>query len=307
MQSLISRHRRGSRSAIKDHGRLRQGFTLIELLVVIAIIAVLISLLLPAVQQAREAARRSQCKNHLKQLGLATHNFHDTYTHLPWSARQIDVNGVWNIGSLFYWILPYIEQGPLYQQSNNNMWTAVDGRPVCRHLITSYLCPSDATGGSASYAGAGPHILDGNWTLGNYEMNWQVFREIETKQGLRDITDGTSNTIMFAETLQRCGGAENEITYGTLWGHTMGDDMRWSPVFAGGTVGATLLTGNTLVPQRNVRKSTCDPLTSVASSHVGGVHAGMADGSVRFVSNSISGAVFWAACTRSEGDVLGDW
>src|ERR1700755_1857180 len=96
-------------------------FTLIELLVVIAIIAILIALLLPAVQQAREAARRSQCRNNLKQLGIALHNYHDTFNSLPWGGSGDSANYNWgngNTGQCMYnlrsMILPYIDQGPLY-------------------------------------------------------------------------------------------------------------------------------------------------------------------------------------------------
>lgn len=106
-----------------NRARQRAGFTLIELLVVIAIIAVLIALLLPAVQQARESARRTQCKNNLKQLGLALHNFHDTYKHLPVGTYDDD-NDTWGWG---VFILPYIDQAPLYQTLTN---VAADGNCV---------------------------------------------------------------------------------------------------------------------------------------------------------------------------------
>jgi len=295
---------RGGRAAPSRPGfdpGLRRAFTLIELLVVIAIIATLIALLLPAVQQAREAARRSQCKNNFKQLGLATHNFHDTYRHFPWGSRNVTVNGVNLKGSVFFWILPYLEQKNLYDMANFSIDTSVNGLRAARHLITPFLCPSDATGGD--------HILDNNWTLSSYEMNWQVFREENTEQQFRDITDGTSNTILYGETLQRCGGAEGAITYGTLWAHTLNQNIvQWTPVFAGGAQGSTtMLTGTTLVPQNVSRKSDCDPFNSVASNHTGGVHVALADGSVRFVSSSISGMVFWAACTRGGSEPIGEW
>lgn len=118
-----------------------RGFTLIELLVVIAIIAILIALLLPAVQQARESARRSQCKNNLKQIGLATHNYHDSHQVFPISHGDS--------GNSFGWqamILPYIDQAPLYNQINfNGSIVDADNLEVARTVVTVYLCPSDPT------------------------------------------------------------------------------------------------------------------------------------------------------------------
>jgi len=305
-----------------------RGFTLIELLVVIAIIAILVALLLPAVQQAREAARRSQCKNNLKQIALATHNFHDTYGHLPWSGISMDngalVDG--QRGSLFFWILPYLEYTNLFQSANRNMEASVGGRRAARHLIVSYLCPTDASGSEFSYpagsSGApGNSILDNNWTLGSYEYNFQVFRErmsnssTYNKQRFSDITDGLSNTIMFAETLQRCGketGSADTIQWGTLWAHPAHNDVRWAPIFGGGTTGSgatevSMIDDTSLVPQSVTRKADCDPRNSVASQHIGGVQVALADGSVRFVSKSISGEIFWAGCTRNGHDLLGEW
>jgi len=286
----------------------RRGFTLVELLVVIAIIAVLIGLLLPAVQSAREAARRTACQTSMRQVGMATLNFHDARQHLPWSSRDENVGGVTFRGSLFWWILPFLEQGDLVDAAASNRDNAVGGLRASRHLIPAYLCPSDTTAGARSNTGSGPSILDGNWTLGNYEMNWQVFRNQGTRTTVRDISDGTSKTIMFAETLQRCGGDETAITWGTLWAHTLNqNDIRWTPVFGGGAQTATMITGTTLVPQPAKRKSECDPLNSVASGHPGGVGVVLADGGTRFVSDSISGAVFWAACTRDGGETMAAW
>jgi prepilin-type N-terminal cleavage/methylation domain-containing protein len=127
----------------------RKGFTLIELLVVIAIIAVLIALLLPAVQQAREAARRSQCKNNLKQLGIALHNYHDTFSGLPPGAIQVFETTGQNEATWISMILPYIDQQPLYNRANFSSCfgcVASPGNPayeIVSPLIPMMLCPSD--------------------------------------------------------------------------------------------------------------------------------------------------------------------
>ncbi len=131
----------------KSAARKRAGFTLIELLVVIAIIAVLVALLLPAVQQAREAARRSSCKNNLKQLGLAFHNFNDTYRELPPGVRS-----AW--GMSWTWdILPYLEQPAVYELmpddplSDSGHWGGTDARSlgliqITRTNVPVFHCPS---------------------------------------------------------------------------------------------------------------------------------------------------------------------
>ncbi len=206
----------------------RDGFTLIELLVVIAIIAVLIALLLPAVQQAREAARRTQCKNNLKQLGLALHNYHDTYRIFP--ARQAGSGanaGSASVGSFrgrlsaFVALAPFYEQGNIYEQITNDVpqqapWNDM---PYWRESPEMLRCPSDAEGGPPAGADRGKTnyaFCSGDDTAnpenGTYPDNlisrssrgiFGVYRG--SKMG--DIMDGTSNTIAMAERFRPTGSA----------------------------------------------------------------------------------------------------
>jgi prepilin-type N-terminal cleavage/methylation domain-containing protein len=128
--------------------RRRRGFTLIELLVVIAIIAVLIALLLPAVQQARESARRTQCKNNLKQFGLGLHNYHDTFRIFPMgtngSVRDSCTGGcAWRGFSVHAMILPYIDQAPVYNGMNMNaMYNELENSPLSAVKMPAFRCPS---------------------------------------------------------------------------------------------------------------------------------------------------------------------
>lgn len=214
---------------------MRRAFTLIELLVVIAIIAILIALLLPAVQQAREAARRSQCKNNLKQIGLALHNYHDTFRRFPNTVMALNGSdysylgcATWYLSRGFSWrvsILPYIDQAPMYQGMDldnhgiGGCFAADGGIPINsgthRALITSipaYVCPSDDTGKSvANFAGGRPE-MGTNYAAAvraradaNHAdiMNTSATRDLGglTRAGTTaaDFRDGMSNTVMVGE------------------------------------------------------------------------------------------------------------
>ena len=195
---------------------IRRGFTLIELLVVIAIIAILIGLLLPAVQKVREAAARMKCSNNLKQIGLALHNYHGTYDVLPEGNHPYG-NGVAPITynkapyesswSWMNYILPYLEQDNAYRQAKT---FATSGRPngypwynpACTLKMKMYTCPSDPRG-ELFYPGE-PGIRDQALTgyLGNSGTTATSFDGIlfvNSKVKLVQITDGTSNTIMVGE------------------------------------------------------------------------------------------------------------
>lgn len=182
----------------------RRGFTLIELLVVIAIIAVLIALLLPAVQQAREAARRSSCQNNLKQLGLALHNYHDTYNALPQIHFNIQGASGWHGHSAWVSLLPQIEQTNVYDQWVMSLTyesqPAINGVELDRTKIPAFICPSDRTYGDPNFPGNNYAVAAGSdarfW--GSHTISNGMFKRFASVR-FGDVTDGLSNTAMVSE------------------------------------------------------------------------------------------------------------
>ena len=195
----------------------RRGFTLIELLVVIAIIAVLIALLLPAVQQARESARRTQCRNNLKQLGLALHNYHDTFRMFPLSQLGgVTGQSDWRGHSAQVMILPYIDQAPLYNLYNMNVWAWWDGSKGTPDdgggmpgwtRIQAFLCPSNASLPGNGRPGNNYVVCEGaNAGMFNDGPGYDTTKQngifnIRVTVPIAGITDGTSNVIMASEQL----------------------------------------------------------------------------------------------------------
>ncbi|HEY7314046.1 MAG TPA: DUF1559 domain-containing protein [Gemmataceae bacterium] len=280
----------------------RQAFTLIELLVVIAIIAVLIGLMLPAVQMAREAANGSQCRNNLKQIGLALHLHHDSYNFFP-SAGSPNVtvpNALYGspaIGpsqqcSWMYQILPYLEQ--------QTVWSNPATAP--REAVKIYLCPSRR----------GPAILRGGIHAGNGECDysgsaWKApfqtfFQANPNVVRIAQISDGTSNTFAVGE---------KNLCLTTLGsGADLNDDDGYTVGYDDDTVSFLTVkdaNGNVLYqPARDLTGGCTSGTGGFGSSHPGRFHALFVDGSVHGINYSISLLTLNAVCGINDGITTGD-
>lgn len=289
-----------------------RGFTLIELLVVIAIIAVLIALLLPAVQQAREAARRTQCRNNLKQIGLALHNYHDSYQALPpgWvgvTQGQPDVSGI-NGWSVFAKILPQIDQSPLYDRIDFNSQVGAPSNAAVRTTtLPAFRCPSDvipdkwtiptvgttnplADLAAASYAGVfgKDEVDDCNGLAPGVPCSSDGMFFLNSRVRFADVTDGLSATLVTGERMTRSSKG---------WLYT------WAGVVSGADNPICRILGDTDVPPNHsdVR------MDEFASYHTGGAQFVMGDGAVRFVSTNIDLNVYRSLASRASGDIVGEF
>ena len=314
---------------------LRQGFTLIELLVVIAIIAVLIALLLPAVQQAREAARRSQCKNNLKQVGLAIHNYHDTFNKLPIGTRWPTSAPNWRIG-----LLPYLDQAPLYNQLNfagtfSNSGAYANNTVLQNLFLAVYKCPSSTLPGNSTsvagnssnpgmthdyvaIAGATDATLPATGCSPQHRYGGiscvNGMLPANYNYGMRDVTDGLSNTIMVGEQSGVINNGDYRANYYGGWGGftvdmtTMTTLASWtSSTDAWGTGISTIRYSPNPKTTSGGTDEVYDMNTALTSYHVGGIHALMGDGAVRFISDNLQFSTLANLGSKSDGLVLGEF
>ncbi len=304
----------------------RHGFTLIELLVVIAIIAILIGLLLPAVQKVREAAARAKCQNNMKQLGLAIHNYHDAVGELP-AALEQNMNSAGTIIAHSWTprVLPFIEQGNVYNKYRFDIdWdvgsnTAVGG-PI-RVTISTFLCPSAPQTGRHPNRGCLDYAAttERNWpnpyvtsaeapyvsqsdpyfigVLGHTKATATPWVQDKASRTLLSITDGTSNTMMLAECAAR--------------------NLRY---FMGKPTTGTWTAGPWANPGSRLQIGGCDPSNQSAVTgpravncinnkeiyafHTGGANILLGDGSVKFLKDSVTLDTVLQLLTRARGDMI---
>jgi prepilin-type N-terminal cleavage/methylation domain-containing protein/prepilin-type processing-associated H-X9-DG protein len=304
--------------------RTRRGFTLIELLVVVAIIAVLIGLLLPAVQKVREAANRMQCQNNLKQWGLAMHNYHDTTATFPPGAqnsagfpRRVWVVVIW----------PYVEQSNMYAQFSLNtpFWQPPNTYTNTTNGIYAqrpplYYCPSDRPNalwqGDIYWRARGSYVINwGNQPIYNSNQTPAIvlalapFGYKNAKYGdpprisrIADLLDGTSTTLLMSEVIM----AQNDTDY-DIRGDMMNDDRPCTQFMTintpnTGTDSSPFCNQNTY-PSNPPCKNTAPYQKAARSRHAGGVNALFADGHGQFITNSIALATWQAMGTMNGGEL----
>jgi prepilin-type N-terminal cleavage/methylation domain-containing protein len=329
----------------------RSAFTLVELLVVIAIIGVLVALLLPAVQSAREAARRMQCTNNLKQMAIASHNIHDTTLYFP-SGHKTTFVGNASGGTAVYYsncfiqMLPYIEQQALYSQYDDTaLNTSMKNAPVVQSYVKTYACPSELrpkrilVPETQSPDGSTPNInsttVNAQYMIGSYRgmsgvsndnnntwagYPWEVLTNLALNAGSRgilhtdwqggpataeriaNITDGTSNTLMYGERTTKTHHPDpgTSRSRGTFWG----DSFNLYCLSAAEPISATLLNDYQLCAARVSNENQCK--YGWGSFHPNIILFAYGDGSVRPIATNIDMKIFTYIATIGNGETTTD-
>ena len=321
----------------------KQGFTLVELLVVIAIIGILVGLLLPAVQAAREAARRMQCSNNLKQLGLAMHNHHDTFRKLPPMTASSCCWGTWLIP-----VMPFIEQQNMYSLYQNyggsdsvntqfpaasttaifpRYGSAPNTTNITQKRLPAFSCPSDKDNAPISNITSHNYaVMTGNGNSGNgnagpapLPVGYVLRPGMFPPSIFENVTPVTSppvksnNKTKFADVSD---GLSNTVMLTEVLQGT-GSDLRGFSWWIGGAGVSSYITPNSKTPDRLFQNCTnspalnlpcivnaTNPLNAARSRHTGGVNVGMGDGSVRFVGQSVDSFVWLWSGSMGDGNVV---
>jgi len=323
----------------------RTGFTLVELLVVIAIIGILVALLLPAIQAAREAARRTQCVSNLKQIGLAMQNHHDIYRKLPAAAKAVPTDiprSGYDQGDLWLrYLMPFIEESNLYDKWQDDkvyydvtVKNGTTNRQITQTLIGTYVCPSDTT--ATPYNGT--HYYNYAVNLGNTDSRRYAIGGLTHRKGpfvvssgeyptanppeyaagiayaLRDMTDGTSKTMLAAEVRQAVAsspapGMLLDFRGHIWWGGNTGITAFNQPNSANSDSIDYCENTNAQYGMACVTSSLATGYNAIAarSRHPGGVNALLGDASVRFVVNEIDLNTWRNLSTMQDGAVLGEY
>jgi type II secretory pathway pseudopilin PulG len=305
----------------------------VELLVVIAIIGILVALLLPAVQAARQAARRSQCSNNIKQIALGVHEYHDALKRVPPVESGSTPLGIFNYhtnkpdpgpaGTMFFHILPYIEQGNVYTQANGN------SHNVGAIVIPTFICPSDPSvfNAAAIYPGAcgvmtGDNLQRGGFASSCYCANAMVFDPRQKMNIENAMRDGSSNTVMIAERYKNCspdGSNGGGCTLpGWAWNTLAnGGDCWSSPTFGaqeaglpggnqpgGMNCGGAKFSHGSVAFQGGPSAQACNWYVT-QGGHPGQMMAGLGDGSVKGVNPSMTPTTWIRACHPGDGLQIG--
>jgi prepilin-type N-terminal cleavage/methylation domain-containing protein len=290
--------------------RSRRAFTLIELLVVLAIVAVLIGLLLPAVQKVREAAARIKCSNNLKQMALACHSAHDAHHSFPPGLGYWPGNAA--CGTAHFFLLPYLEQSALYERSysgfNRTYFPGNGG--VYSRAVPTFVCPADVSAGD----GTARDMLGNTWGVSTYAGNAQVFCEVAPNGALigpakasrleSSFPDGTSSTLLVSEKYAQCSNT-NYPAGGSFWAYfeTSPGVLPYYPAVAMSWNGYSIGPASKFLVRPLPFNGNCDP-TLASSPHNGGIGAALVDGSVRFVSDRVSPYSWWHLCTPAGGEIV---